>query len=175
MGRKGGKMFGRLLIALGLKKKPVARLGSVGRLQAAAAGSMSARGPVMTSRTTLSREKPRQQAHKPVQGVRRSNLDDDGFPQTMISSFPDSEPARSRSFSSDEKDVPIPFRSHGGGDFGGGGASASWDAKPSAAASCWGGASDTGASVGSSSSSSSSCSDSSSSSDSGSSSSSSSD
>jgi hypothetical protein len=160
-------MFGRLLIKLGLKKKPVARLGSVGRLQAAAAGSMSARGPVMTSRTTLSREKPRQQAPKPLNAGRRPNLDDDGFPQTMISSFHDSEPTRSRSFSDDEKDVPIPFRSHGGGDFGGGGASASWGAKPSAAASCWVGASDTGASVGSGGSSSSRCSDSSSSGDSG--------
>lgn len=114
-------MFERLLIALGLKKKPAARLSSVGRLQVVAAGSTGARGFVVGGRSAVSRELPRKPVTKSEPARRRTNVDDDGFPQTMISSFPESEPQHSRSLAGEEDDVPIPFRRCGGSRFGGGG------------------------------------------------------
>jgi hypothetical protein len=150
-------MFGRLLIALGLKKKAVSRVGGVVRLQAAATGSMSVGGAMASGRTAASSQRPRQPASKSAPTRRRTNLDDDGFPQTMISSFPESENPRPRSLARVEDDVPIPFRSHGGGEFGGGGGSASWAAKTSSGTSCWGGESDADAPSGRGGASSSSC------------------
>lgn len=120
----------RLLIALKLKRPPeavrsVRTMGIATLMPPALTRQSGSVGGSLRSKT----QHPSASKIAAVQPRRRVESSDDGFPDTMMLAFPDSATPmhRARHLAAEEADVPLPFRSLGGGDFGGGGGSGSWD------------------------------------------------
>lgn len=121
-GRKGVRMFERLWIAPGIKKRPAEPVRLQG--QSKTVGSAMTSMPVQPAWSVAKAPPPTRPTPGKVMAKarpatnRRREDDDDGFPATQISSFPDNGDRWSprRTDPDDERDIPIPFRSSGGWD-----------------------------------------------------------